>query len=152
MDRARYQIACSWSFSSVSADFFSMNFQAIPNSTIEPDSKPWESWKIKLLPGYVTWCSISCRPLCYHCIWMGIFIHHYLTHLKWWHQVNHRLFKLTTCQRLNNQRKHKTQACLPSLPYMMGFVPFATPQTFSRMVVLPALALPMTRMRKCGHK
>ena len=34
---------------------------------------------------------------------------------------------------------------------MMGFVPFSTPQTFSRIVVLPAFALPMTRMRKWGH-
>jgi hypothetical protein len=33
----------------------------------------------------------------------------------------------------------------------MGVVPFATPQTFSRIVVLPALARPMTRMRKYGH-
>ena len=33
----------------------------------------------------------------------------------------------------------------------MGFVPLDTPQTFSRIVVLPALALPMTRMRKWGH-
>ena len=41
---------------------------------------------------------------------------------------------------------------LPSLPYMIGFISFATPQTFSRMVVLPALALPMMRMRKCGHR
>ena len=40
---------------------------------------------------------------------------------------------------------------LPSLSSTMGFVPFDTPQTFSRMVVLPALARPMTRMRKCGH-
>ena len=40
---------------------------------------------------------------------------------------------------------------LPSMSSIMGFVPFATPQTFSRMVVLPALARPMTRMRKCGH-
>ena len=44
---------------------------------------------------------------------------------------------------------------LCNLPFlsciMMGFVPFSTPQTFSRMVVLPALALPMTRMRKWGH-
>ena len=31
---------------------------------------------------------------------------------------------------------------------MMGLVPCATPQTFSRMVVFPALALPMTRIRK----
>ena len=36
----------------------------------------------------------------------------------------------------------------PCSSYMMGLVPCATPQTFSRMVVLPALALPMTRMRK----
>ena len=35
---------------------------------------------------------------------------------------------------------------------MMGFVPCATPQTFSRIVVLPALALPMIRMRKWGHR
>ena len=69
--KARYQIACSWFFSSVSADFFSMNLQAIFNSSVEPDSKPWESWKIKLLPGYVIWCPISCRPLCYHCVWLG---------------------------------------------------------------------------------
>ena len=34
---------------------------------------------------------------------------------------------------------------------MMGLVPFATPQTFSRIVVFPAFALPITRMRKCGH-
>ena len=34
---------------------------------------------------------------------------------------------------------------------MIGFVPPATPQTFSRIVVLPALALPMTRIRKWGH-
>ena len=41
---------------------------------------------------------------------------------------------------------------LPFLSYtMMGSVPFATAQTFSRMVVLPALALPMTRMQKRGH-
>ena len=44
------------------------------------------------------------------------------------------------------------QTDLPSLSYMMDFVPFATPQTFSRMVVLPALALPMTRMQKYGHR
>ena len=31
---------------------------------------------------------------------------------------------------------------------MIGLVPCATPQTFSRMVVFPALALPMTRIRK----
>ena len=31
---------------------------------------------------------------------------------------------------------------------MMGLVPCATPQTFSRMVVFPALALPMTRIQK----
>ena len=36
----------------------------------------------------------------------------------------------------------------PCSSYMMGLVPCATPQTFSRMVVLPALALPITRMRK----
>jgi hypothetical protein len=38
--------------------------------------------------------------------------------------------------------------CSGSCLIMMGLVPCATPQTFSRMVVLPALALPMTRMRK----
>ena len=35
---------------------------------------------------------------------------------------------------------------------MIGFVPFATPQTFSRIVVFPALALPITRIRKWGHR
>ena len=39
-------------------------------------------------------------------------------------------------------------SCSGSCLIMMGLVPCATPQTFSRMVVLPALALPMTRMRK----
>ena len=41
---------------------------------------------------------------------------------------------------------------LPFLSCIMtGVVPFSTPQTFSRMVDLPALALPITRMRKWGH-
>ena len=39
----------------------------------------------------------------------------------------------------------------PCSSYMMGFVPFPTPHTFSRIVVLPALALPMIRIRKQGH-
>jgi len=37
---------------------------------------------------------------------------------------------------------------IPFLSYMMGFTPSATPQIFRRIVVLPALALPMIRMRK----
>jgi hypothetical protein len=49
-------------------------------------------------------------------------------------------------------KKQKVEPGLPSLSYMMGFVPFATPQIFSRMVVLPALALPMMRIRKWGHR
>ena len=40
---------------------------------------------------------------------------------------------------------------LPCLSYMTGVVPLATAQTFSRIVVFPALALPITRIRKCGH-
>ena len=40
---------------------------------------------------------------------------------------------------------------MPCLSYMMVLVPCATAQTFSRMVVLPELALPMTRIRKWGH-
>ena len=93
-----------------------MNFQASSNSSVEPDSKPWESWKIKSHPGYVIWCSISCRPLCYHCLWVAtLSLHLYLTHLKWWHQVNHRLFKLITCKKFNNCRwKHKTQSLRPT--------------------------------------
>ena len=151
MDKARYQIACSWFFSSVSADFFSMNFQAISSSSAEPDSKPRESWKIKLHPEYVIWCSISCRPRCYQ--WVHAYhIVIWRPHLKWWYQMICWLFKLITWKKLNNKRNLKSQTDLPSFPYMIGFVPFATPQTFSRMVVLPALALPMTRMRKCGHR
>jgi hypothetical protein len=46
---------------------------------------------------------------------------------------------------------HEFWLGLPLLSYMMGFVPFATPQIFSRMVVFPALALPITGIRKCGH-
>ncbi len=57
---------------------------------------------------------------------------------------------LQETQQSNEAQTHWTD--LPSLSYMMGFTPFATPQTFSRTVVLPALALPMTRMRKCGHR
>ena len=62
----RYQIPCNWSLSSGSTDFLSMNSQATSNSSVAPDSKPWESWKMKLLPSYVIWCSISCMPL-WHC-------------------------------------------------------------------------------------
>ena len=45
----------------------------------------------------------------------------------------------------------KLELGLPSWSYIMGLVPCCTPQTFSRMVVLPALALPMMRMWKWGH-
>ena len=81
----RYQITCNWSLSSVVIDLFSMNFQTYSNSSIAPDSKPWESWKIKLLPGYVIWCSISCMPL-----WNFVVYHkdlYCLTYLNWWHQM-----------------------------------------------------------------
>ena len=57
---------------------------------------------------------------------------------------------LQETQQSNEAQTHWTD--LPSSSYIMGFAPFATPQTFSMMVVLPALALPMTRMRKCGHR
>ena len=101
-------MACSWFFSSVSADLLLMNFQAISNSSVEPDSKPWESWKIKLLPGYVIWCSISCRPFCYHsCEWIHSCTYYCRIHLKWWHQMDGRLLKLITCNGPNSQRKHK---------------------------------------------
>ena len=53
---------------------------------------------------------------------------------------------LQETQQSKEVQNSESQTELPSLLYMMGFVPFATPQTFSRMVVLPALALPMTRM------
>jgi hypothetical protein len=36
----------------------------------------------------------------------------------------------------------------PCSSYITGLVPWSTPQTFSRMVVLPAFALPMIRIRK----
>ena len=128
-----------------------MNFQAISNSSVEPDSKPWESWKIKLLPWYVIWCSISCRPLCYLCMWM---LHPCI--ISWFTSSDGTKW-IIDCStwlpaRNHSQRMHEIQTDSPSLSYMMDFVPFATPQTFSRMVVLPALALPMTRMRKCGHR
>ena len=60
---SQYQIACNWSFSSVAADRFSMKSQTTCISSFAPDSKPCESWKIKLLPSYVIWCSISCKAL-----------------------------------------------------------------------------------------
>jgi hypothetical protein len=40
---------------------------------------------------------------------------------------------------------------LPSLSYIIGFVPCCTPHIFSRIVVLPALALPIMRIWKWGH-
>ena len=58
-----YQIACNWSSSLVAADLFSMKSQTTSISSFAPDSKPAESWKIKLLPLYVIWSSISCMPL-----------------------------------------------------------------------------------------
>ena len=60
---AKYQIACNWSSSLVAADRCLMKSQTASISSFAPDSKPWESWKIKLLPSYVIWCSISCMPL-----------------------------------------------------------------------------------------
>ena len=148
----RYQIACNWSHSSVAPDFFSMNSQAMSNSSVAPDSKPWESWKMKLLPSYVIWCSILCTLL-----WN---LPHYYISGQWY-----LIIWLTNIEGIKCDSE--SASCLPtrwwtceieglwfSLPfssYMIGFVPCCTPQTFSRMVVLPALALPMTRIRKWGH-
>jgi hypothetical protein len=53
---------------------------------------------------------------------------------------------LQETQQSKEVQNPESQTDSPSLLYMMGIVPFATPQTFSRMVVLPALALPMRRM------
>ena len=71
-NNARYQMACNWSFKSALVDLSSMNFQAMSNSSVAPDSKPWESWKIKLLLGYVIWCSMSCIPLWQNLIYQAI--------------------------------------------------------------------------------
>ena len=49
----KYQMACNWSFNSIARLLFSMNSQTSSNSSLAPASKPSESWKIKLLPGYV---------------------------------------------------------------------------------------------------
>ena len=62
MNNKTYQIACNWSLTRVALNLLSMNLQTFSNSSLAPDSKPWESWKIKLLPGYVIWCSISWIP------------------------------------------------------------------------------------------
>ena len=59
-----------------------------------------------------------------------------------------------SCLKDTNMRRYIgpwTSSDIPSLSSIMGVVPFATPQTFSRIVVLPAFARPMTRMRKYGH-
>ena len=93
-----------------------MNFQTISSSSTEPASKPLESWKIKLLPGYVIWCSISCRPLCHsNPMGMGILIHHYLTHLNWWHQMSHRSLQIFTFKGVNIWRQC-TKSCLTHHP------------------------------------
>ena len=59
----RDQIACNWSSNLVAADCFSMKSQTTSISSFVPDSKPSESWKIKLLPLYVIPRWISCIPL-----------------------------------------------------------------------------------------
>ena len=74
-----------------------------------------------------------------------------LTHLNWWYQMIQKA-SLLHLGGTEYEKVHGISSNLPASLYMvMGCVPFATPQTFSRMVVLPALALPMTRIRKCGH-
>ena len=150
-----YQIACNWSFSLVAADCFSMKSQTISISSFAPDSKPCESWKIKLLPSYVISCSISCSPLWHFNPTSGHWAHQCtaLTYLNRWCQMGATRFHFSTYKE-QNIRNHISGLSF-NLPFlsciMTGFVPFSTPQTFSRMVVLPALALPMTRMRKWGH-
>ena len=147
-----YQITCNWSSSLVTADFFSMKSQTISNSSFAPDSKPRESWKIKLLPSYVISCSISCSPLWHFNLISEHWMCTPLTCLNWWYQMGFTRFHLCTWLEQNVRNGIGLSFNLPSLScIMMGFVPFATPQTFSRIVVLPALALPMTRMRKWGH-
>ena len=135
-----------------------MKFQTVSISLLPPASKPWESWKIKSLPGYVIWCSILWMPL-----WNG------QLHINGW-SISYTM-QLTSSEGFkcgdkegNNGILSSFFICLGSLilelepfiftpcsSYMMVLVPWATWQTFSRMVVLPALALPMTSIRKWGH-
>ena len=98
-----YQIACNWSFSLVAADCFSMKSQTISISSFAPDSKPCESWNIKLLPSYVMPCSISCSPLwhfnpisehwAHQCTW--------LTCLNRWYQMGFTRFQFSTWKEQN---------------------------------------------------
>ena len=75
-----------------------------------------------------------------------------LTCLNGWYQMGFTRFHLCTWLEQNVRKSIRLSFNSPFLScIMMGFVPFATPQTFSRIVVLPALALPMTRMRKWEH-
>ena len=94
----KYQIVCNWSTSLVAADLFSMKSQTTSISSFAPDSKPCESWKIKLLPSYVIWCSISCMPL-----WQFNPINEWssiipLTHLNWWYQMCFTRYQFFTWQ------------------------------------------------------
>ena len=131
-----------------------MNAQTTFSSSLAPASKPWESWKMKLLPRNVIWCSMSCMPL-----WLFININHMssdivplqltsIDGIKW-------VSVGSNCEpnkcRILKASIFQLSSGLPFLSYIIGLVPFSTPQTFSRMVVLPALALPMTRIRKWGH-
>ena len=87
-----YQIACNWFSNLFAADFFSMKSQTTSISSFAPDSKPCESWKIKLLPSYVISCSISCMPLWWYAI--REYTHSKpLTHLNWWYQMGFRRFQ-----------------------------------------------------------
>ena len=92
---SRYQIACNWSSSLVAVDFFSMKSQTTSISSFAPDSKPCESWKMKLLPSYVIWCSISCMPLWWYAIREYIYGTP-LTHFNWWYQMSFRRFQFST--------------------------------------------------------
>ena len=102
-----YQIACNWSFSLVAADIFSMKSQTISISSFAPDSKPLESWKIKLLPSYVISCSISCSPLWHFNPISEHWAHQCisLTCLNRWHQMCFTRFQLSTYKE-QNMRKY----------------------------------------------
>ena len=57
-------------------------------SSFAPDSKPWELWKIKLLPMYVIPCSMTCMPLWKFNVYHQKSILYDLTsHLHWWHSM-----------------------------------------------------------------
>ena len=141
-----HQIAWSCLFTFLAFERCWMNCWTTFNSRSLPASKPRESWKTKPgLPSNIICFSMSCSPRCGVRIILPISIHgRRTTYLQGWIKGGRLDLRWMSVSDMSFDIQF---TFLPSGSKIIGSS--VVLQTFRRIVVLPALARPITRIQNC---